>query len=455
MSDERLSLPSASSRARDSRCPGALNLIRELRAAGVELEPVKKVWTVTGTRIHAASAGEELDLEHTETLALETVQSRLGWLQEALGVPPGTEEIVERRLWLRDGLRRIASGQPDRIWRIGKTSVIPDIKTGWGDVEGEDTNLQFRAYAVLEYVNRGDVEEVIVATISAHGKKPMPVRYDAEALTLALHEWLAEIEACNKPDAPRIAGAVQCNYCPAKLHCDKAQASIPKVAALTIHESGLVVTNEQIAALLDRCGLAKKMIGEIEAEAKRRLEADPECLPIEGGGKWGLKPGRVDHPITQLRVVLARCMERGVSAETFTEAATVTKTKLTDMLGAALGLKGKALKAVVDEVLRGAAEDKQSAPSLKRIEAGASGSTPPVEDAKPKSEPHKHESFTLEPGEIKEANTYVGVTGADGLDFKKACKFWAGIRAKHGLPESVEMRYDEATGIVTPEGAQS
>jgi hypothetical protein len=70
---------------------------------------------------------------------------------------------------------------------------------------------------------------------------------------------------------------------------------------------------------------------------------------------------------------------------------------------------------------------------------------------------HKARSYTpfiLDSGEIKEANTYVGITGSDGLEFKKACKFWAEIRANHSLPESIVMWYDETTGVVTPEDAQ-
>jgi hypothetical protein len=423
--------------------------------AGVELERVKKDWTESGTRIHAASTGEELELEQSETVALETVQSRLSWLRDALGVPADAEELVERRLWLRDGLRKIASGQPDRIWRTGGTSIIPDIKTGWAEVEAEDSNLQFRAYAVLEYVTRGDVEEVIVATIGAHGKKPMPVKYDAAALTLALHEWLAEIDECNKPDAPRVAGDIQCKYCPAKLHCDKTQAVVRETSQLTIHVPGLTVSNDDLAALLDRCGLAKRVIGEIEAESKRRLENDANCF----GGRWMLEPGKVTHKITALGVVYGRCVENGVTAEGFTEHASITKTALTECLRKATGLKGKALEALVKKVMGGATTDKQSAPSLKRVDTAiqlppAPEQSPAIEATASKPADRRYEPFTLDPNEIKEANTYVGVTGADGLEFNKACKFWADIRAKHGLPDTVAMRYDETTGVVTPEEAQ-
>ena len=361
MSNERLNLPSASSRARDSRCPGALNLIRSLQEQGLLVERTH-AWTESGTCIHAAVEGEEVDLEHDEETARETVVARLASLREHLTVPLDADELIEERLWLRGGLKRIASGKPDRIWRYGATSVIPDIKTGWGVTEAEETNLQFRAYAVLEWLNRADVEEVIVATINAHGAKPKPVVYDVEALQMAEQEWRDEITACNQPDAPRVAGPIQCKYCPAKLHCDKAREVIPQVAALTIHEPGMIVTNEQIAELLDRCGHAEKMIGEIKAEAKRRLTEDPASVP-----GWQIVPGKVTKPVTDLTTVFNRCIGKGVTAEQFTAACSLTKTNLTDALKTAMGIKGKALNAIIDEVLAGATAEKQSAPSLKRI----------------------------------------------------------------------------------------
>ena len=357
--DERLSLPSASSRARDSRCPGALNIINALRLAGLLREEVHP-WTESGTKIHAASTGEEVELDHAETSALETVEARLDKLKKLLGVPGRAEEIVERRFWMRDGLRKIASGKPDRIWRFDDTSVIPDIKTGWGETEAEESNLQFRAYAVLERLNRPEVDQVIVATINAHGKPPKPVVYDRAALLEAEQEWRSEIRACMAPGAPRVAGPIQCKYCPAKLHCQQAQAVLKETSSLTIHETGLTVTNEELAALLDRCGLAEKMIGTIRAEARRRLETG---LEVPG---WQLAPGRSTTPITDIQSVFSKCAEMGIQPEAFTAVCSITKKALTDLLKNATGQKGKALDTIIAQVTAGATESKQSAPTLKR-----------------------------------------------------------------------------------------
>lgn len=359
--NERLGLPSASSRARDSRCPGALNFIRALLASGAKLDDGAQPWTESGTRIHDASTGEEIDLDHNETLSLETVQERLQTLREALNVPDDAEEVIERRFWLRDGLRKIASGKPDRIWRFGDTSVIPDIKTGWGEVEPEESNLQYQSYAVLEYVNRSECRNAVVATISAHGKRPHPVIYNESKLRLAEQIWRSEIFTNSLADAPRVAGPIQCKYCPAKLHCDKAQAVVPEMATLTIYGAGLVVSNEDLAALLDKCGHAKKMIGEIEAEAKRRLANDPEAL-----SGWELDNGKEKSSISDLTTVFNRCLEKGVTAEQFTAGCSITKKNLTEALKTATKQKGKALDGVVKEVVEGCTSSKTTVASLKR-----------------------------------------------------------------------------------------
>lgn len=359
MSDERLDLPSASSRDRDSRCPGSRNLIRALRLTGHIVERTHS-WTESGTRIHDAVAGEGGDLEHAEEVARETVVARIAKLREDLGVPADAVEHVERRLWLRDGIRRVASGKPDIILMYGDTALIPDIKTGWGDVEHEASNLQLRGYAVLAWLEHG-VKRVIVAIAKAQGARPVPVEYGPEELAQARQEWLAEIAETNKPGAKRVAGDIQCNYCPAKLHCPEAQAVIPQTAMVTIHEPGLVVSNQDLTTLLDRCGHAKKMIGEIEAEAKRRLADDPDALP-----GFKLVPGAARGTIKDLATVFSRCHAHGITAEDFTAACSITKTNLTAALKDALQLKGKALNAVIGEVLAGCTEEKQSAPQIKR-----------------------------------------------------------------------------------------
>jgi hypothetical protein len=361
MTDVRENLPSSSSRARDQRCPGALNFIRALRESGVVLDDGNKPWTESGTRIHAAVAGEEIDLEHDEESAKEIVQARLQRLHEDLGAPSDAAEIKEDRMWLRDGMRKIASGQPDIVWIYGDIAVIPDVKTGWLNAEREDVNPQLRSYAVLVWLNIPGIHRVIVALAQAHGKKPHPVGYDEGALRLAEEEWRAEIDACNQPDAPRVAGDKQCKYCPAAPHCEKANALVDSMA-LTVRGREITgITDSELSGMLDLCKPVKDQINKIEAEAKRRKEANPDCLP-----DWELVPGKVAHPIIDLVTVFNRCTDHGITPEKFTEACSITKKSLTEALKTATGKKGKALDDIVKQVVEGATIDKPSAAQLKR-----------------------------------------------------------------------------------------
>lgn len=362
--DERLFLPSASSRGRDKACPGALNLIRALRTVGIQIDGGNKPWTESGNRIHAAVAGEDIDLEHDEESARETVEARLTCLRADLSVPDNAAEIIEQRIWLFDVEKKIASGKPDRIWLFDDVAVIPDVKTGWINAEAETSNPQLRGYAVLAwhgFMVRYGVRRVIVALAQAHGSKPQPVEYDEAALMAAEAEWRAEIEACNAPDAPRIPGEVQCRYCPAKFHCPEARAHVSGLAVIpggTI----LTVSNDELSKLLDRSKMASKLIEEIEAEAKRRLEVDPGCVP-----GYALAPGRASKPISDLSTVFTRCSLRGITPEKFTAACKITKKELTELLKTASGTKGKALDGIIEEVIAGCVEEKTTAKTLKRI----------------------------------------------------------------------------------------
>ena len=273
--------------------------------------------------------------------------------------PSDAVEVKETRLWLTQNGERIASGKPDIVWYFGDTAVIPEVKTGWLNAEQEDANLQLRAQAVLVWLNNREVIRVIVALAQAHGENPMPAEYDEAALSMAYREWMDEIDRCNQPDAPRVAGPLQCKYCPAKTHCPEAHQVVKTLATAQPGVLAAVVTLEQ---LYDACAAAEGVIDKIRAEIKRRLEIDPDAF----GGRIVLKPGRVTTPIVDLPIVFARCYEKGISAEQFTAACSLPKKNLLPLLKAATGTKGKALDALVEEIIEGATAEKQAAPSLAR-----------------------------------------------------------------------------------------
>jgi hypothetical protein len=79
---------------------------------------------------------------------------------------------------------------------------------------------------------------------------------------------------------------------------------------------------------------------------------------------WKLKPGSVRETITQPETVFGRFVEVGGTQAQFVGAISITKTKLKDAVKSATGRKGKELDAVVETILDGCTESKQTAPSL-------------------------------------------------------------------------------------------
>jgi hypothetical protein len=243
---------------------------------------------------------------------------------------------------------------------------IEDTKFGRDPVTKADCNLQTGAYAVMGS-KEVDVDAVFVAINQprlARADRLSIARYDREALAAREAEILAIIDAGADPDAPRIAGEEQCKYCRFKLQCPEARGVVAEMSQISIQApGGALVDNATLEQVLDKCGMAKKLIGEIEAEAKRRLDADPEAF----GGRWFLKPGARKKTVTDLGALFTRIQQaHGVSDVAFAKACSITKEKLEALLREASGAKGKALEAILFKALDGLTIEKQNAPSLDR-----------------------------------------------------------------------------------------
>jgi hypothetical protein len=104
--------------------------------------------------------------------------------------------------------------------------------------------------------------------------------------------------------------------------------------------------------------LAEAVIESVRGKAKRLLEAG-QTIP-----GWKLKPGSVRETITQPETVFARFLDAGGTQAQFVQAITVAKTKFKDAVKAATGRKGKELDAVVETILDGCTESKQTAALL-------------------------------------------------------------------------------------------
>jgi CRISPR/Cas system-associated exonuclease Cas4 (RecB family) len=359
---ERQGLPSASGIERLALCPGSFRLEQgQPDTSSAESE--------SGTRIHAWLAGvarfDTLTEEEKELGQLcETIAARVvgRWESEISDSFPSVQ-IREKRNWFVVNEVRVMSGQADLIVLNGGHALIIDYKTGRGEVEDPSLNLQLRALAVL--VDQQELETVTVGIVQPLAvAEPKLCRYDQAALAIARQELLAILDAANAPDAPLIPGDRQCKYCRAALVCPARRQEFEKLALTTIHETGLTVSNQDLAALLDKCGPAAKLIGQIKAEAFRRAEEDPDTWR-ELGFEIQTPKGRSE--ISDIATVTNRLNEMGVPWPEITAKCKLPKTAVKDLLRPVVKGKDITLKDAEWEVLKGATEQKAGKPKLCRI----------------------------------------------------------------------------------------
>src|SRR4029077_20315017 len=111
---ERLDLSSCSSADRRRRCTGSENLIRELRTRGLLKEIAASQDALDGTAIHAGWAGAQVQLNSSqEKTLIELKRLEAMVLADWSAGEPFILLGREERLWLRNGIEPVHSGQYD------------------------------------------------------------------------------------------------------------------------------------------------------------------------------------------------------------------------------------------------------------------------------------------------------------------------------------------------------
>lgn len=356
MSDERHGLPSASSAHRYALCPGSFLLEQSIQRPDVT-GPDAQV----GNRIHGYLAGEGIALNEEE--AKLAINCRLQEVAIANAVFPFQDRLQamrEKRLWEYDAdFSRSWSGKPDVVYHDGTRALVIDYKTGRGEVQHATGNVQLRALAVLVHVAYGPFEEVTVAIIQPLAGDPTTCTYGAEDLVRASTEMTRLMDDIRKPGQPRNPSSEACKYCKAKEVCPEARGIVETLPTLVPRDGlEIIMTPEQIAEFLAKAPLAEAVIESVRGKARRMIEAG-QAVP-----GWKLKPGAVRETITNPEAVFARFLDAGGTQERFVGAITITKTRLKDAVKAATGRKGKDLDGLVETILEGCTEAKQTAPSL-------------------------------------------------------------------------------------------
>jgi len=378
MDDERLNLPSASGYGRLLNCPGSGAM--EAKCEKDEDTPE----SASGTRIHAHCAGLPVEppLTLTENDTAEMCrsleeQAKEQWKQRLSGIHY-IQEAREDRLYLRDGLKIAFSGQPDLVLMSQNKALVLDYKTGFGDQQDSCENDQLRALAVLLKHEYPDLEEITAGIIQpGAGMRVELVTFNAEHLEAATAEVFGALESAKRPVAPLILGD-HCKWCRAKAICPKQQHQFKKLSNMTITtnmERQELLPNETLFQLLKQKGNVLKFIGELEAEAKRRLEAGQE---ISGEGEqYALVDGAARRKVADNAGLANALLEsHGITSRELLETCSTIKVgELDTLMRMKSGKKAKEVKLWQDVKLAEFIKKESSGKTLERVKMIGGGAS--------------------------------------------------------------------------------
>lgn len=366
--DERQGYISASYLERIKLCPPSWNLSK--------LAPKEEGTAITkaGSDIHAAAAGQEIELKRKDAELTETLIARGdAIIAEILGNTELTitEDLRDNlRIWGNKDTENKWSGLFDRLViatheneSIDDTiAIILDYKTGWKEQTGAEQNLQLRGAAVLAKTHNPKVARVYVAMIERVKKDDTVVLYGPNEIDQARTEINQILRAGYAGQGEYNPSEKACQYCPAKTICPairkEHQALVAKAQTLTPES----LSDEQLGQILTASAPVEKFIAACETEAKKRIEEKGE-IPAGDGKNWKLKPGSKTRKIANAQDAYQR-LAKCIPIERFTACVTVKVGDLEDAYAEATGLKGKECKQAFGTTLGDALTEVQNKPTL-------------------------------------------------------------------------------------------
>jgi hypothetical protein len=164
----------------------------------------------------------------------------------------GAEIEFEHRVWdFDEDLNKTWSARLDAShWQPDKKRImVPDYKTGWGIPVPIHENWQVRSEAALLTEMYG-AEEAVTALIHPHHPDSLHESkvYRRKELLEFLDLVRTNVQAIQQPDAPRIPGGIQCQWCTAKRVCPEYQAASDRLA-LAIKDE---IADEGFTAIIRR-----------------------------------------------------------------------------------------------------------------------------------------------------------------------------------------------------------
>lgn len=197
----------------------------------------------------------------------------------ALGGDQEYEIRVDFSEWVPDGF-----GTSDALVIKGSTLYVVDLKYGKGVLVEAEENTQGMLYALgalEEYGYLYDIEKVVIVIVQ-------PRRDHISEWTLSKSdllkrgEWISQrAELANEPDAKRVPGESQCQWCKAKATCPALMALTHQTVAADFENLDCMVNPDQLGdedlrKALDNKALIVSWFDAVEKHVFSRIEAGEE-----------------------------------------------------------------------------------------------------------------------------------------------------------------------------------
>jgi len=294
MIDPRLGYPSCSSLPRIMGC--SASYLRE-REAAKRLKPPKDDGSAaSGTRVHAALAGEiPMDtLDVWECWIADRCLELEDGLRFKLGLTEDDPNVVSlggKRLWWKDPSKTEAdetniSGEIDKLimHRGKRIALINDYKTGRVEVEGAADNWQLGGYGWLSlfFDDRlpATIDTLYVAITQPQADLPVTLakytRAEAEALGKRIEK---QLDRSANPEAKATPGK-HCTYCKARGSCAEAleyvENGLVPIKDVQVVKSGRktefivpTLTPQEIVEYLPKKRILKAIMAGLDQQAKQ------------------------------------------------------------------------------------------------------------------------------------------------------------------------------------------
>ena len=275
---------SASGSARWLACPGSVEAERGLSdkssmaaAEGTAAHELGEICLVNGTNANdylGQKLPENNEWEVTQEMA-DAVQIYVDFVRN-LGGEQSYEIRVDFSDWIPEGF-----GTCDALCVVDNTLHVTDLKYGKGvkvDAENNSQGLLYALGAYSEYELTHKIDKVVITIVQPRLDHIDEWEISAPNL-LKWGEWASQrADMCLDPDAERVAGDKQCQWCKAQATCPEQKAHAERILSVDFDDVSdqkpvNTLSDEQLRAALEGKKLVLSWLDAVEKLATERLNS--------------------------------------------------------------------------------------------------------------------------------------------------------------------------------------